>query len=76
MQTPVAFKSLLRFRQVKEIVPLSRSEIYRRIARGQFPKPIKLGERVVAFDADAIQDYVREMLAGGAINLSSKSAQS
>jgi prophage regulatory protein len=76
MQTPVTFKSLLRFRQVKEIVPLSRSEIYRRIARGQFPKPIKLGERVVAFDADAIQAYVRDMLAGGAVNSSSKSARS
>ena len=63
MHTPVAFKSLLRFRQVKEIVPLSRSEIYRRMASGQFPKPMKLGERVVAWDADEIQAYVREKLA-------------
>jgi prophage regulatory protein len=65
MQAPVAFKSLLRFRQVREIVPLSRSEIYRRMARGQFPKPIKLGERVVAWDSEKIQTYVRAMLEGG-----------
>jgi len=60
MQVP--FKSLLRFRQVREIVPLSRSEIYRRIAIGQFPAPIKLGQRVVAWDADQIQAFVRELL--------------
>ena len=65
MQTTVAFKSLLRFRQVREIVPLSRSEIYRRMARGQFPKPIKLGQRVVAWDSEKIQVYVRKMLDGG-----------
>lgn len=64
MHTPVTFKSLLRFRQVKEIVPLSRSEIYRRMASGQFPKPIKLGQRVVAWDSDKIQAYVREMIDG------------
>ena len=62
MQTPVSFKSLLRFRQLREIVPLSRSEIYRRIALGQFPRPVKLGQRVVAWDADQIQAFVRELL--------------
>ena len=48
------------FPKVKDTVGLSRSEIYRRIALGHFPKPIKLGERVVAWDADEIQAYVRE----------------
>jgi predicted DNA-binding transcriptional regulator AlpA len=74
MQLP--FKSLLRFRQVREIVPLSRSEIYRRISLGTFPAPVKLGERVVAWDADEIQSYVREMLGGGASGSSDKAARS
>jgi prophage regulatory protein len=65
VHNPKPFKSLLRFRQLREIVPLSRSEIYRRIALGTFPKPIKLGERVVAWDSDAVQAYVQEMLAIG-----------
>jgi prophage regulatory protein len=58
-------KSLLRLRQVREIIPLSRTEIYRRIALDQFPRPIKLGERVIAWDADVIQAYVREKIAAG-----------
>ncbi len=65
MQTPIPFKSLLRFRQVREIVPLSRSEIYRRIALSKFPKPVKIGKRAIAWDADRIQEYVRGMLGGG-----------
>jgi prophage regulatory protein len=62
METLVQSKRLLRFRQLREIVPLSRSEIYRRISLGHFPRPVKLGARVVAWDADEIQNYVREML--------------
>lgn len=62
MQVP--FKSLLRLPQVREIVPLSRSEIYRRIAIRQFPLPIKLGQRAVAWDSDEIQAYVRDKLSG------------
>jgi prophage regulatory protein len=65
MQTPIPCKTLVRFRRLREIVPLSRSEIYRRIALGTFPKPIKLGERVVAWDFDEVQAYVREKLGGG-----------
>jgi prophage regulatory protein len=63
MSTPLPTKSLQRFPGVKETTGLSRSEIYRRIARGHFPKPIKLGVRIVAWDADEIQAYVREKLA-------------
>jgi prophage regulatory protein len=58
----VPIKSLLRLPGVQEIVPLSRSEIYRRLALGTFPKPIKIGERAVAWDADEIQEYVRKKL--------------
>ena len=62
MTGSLPFKSLLRLKGVRRIVPLSRSEIYRRIALGTFPKPIKIGERAVAWDADQIQAFVRELL--------------
>jgi prophage regulatory protein len=65
MQNSLSIKTLLRLPQVRQIVPLSRSEIYRRIASGKFPKPIKLGERVVAWDFDEVQAYVREKIGGG-----------
>jgi len=40
---------------VKEIVALSRTNIYHRISLGQFPKPIPLGGRAVAWlESDVI----------------------
>lgn len=40
---------LLRLPSVKEIVALSRTNIYHRISLGDFPKPIPLGGRAVAW---------------------------
>jgi prophage regulatory protein len=57
-------KILLRFPRVEEVVGLSRSEVDRRVAIGEFPAPIKLGLRAVAWDADLIQAYIRKKLAG------------
>ena len=46
---------LLKRRQVGEITTLSRASIYDMIKRGVFPKPIKIGERAVAWrEADII----------------------
>lgn len=45
---------LLRLRDVCQMVGLSRSTIYKRIAEGQFPEPIRLGERTVRWSAEAI----------------------
>ncbi len=55
-------KRLDRLPVVKTTVGLSRSEIYRRIAIGDFPKPVPLGKRAVAWDADEIQAWVRERI--------------
>ena len=51
-------KQLLRLPQVRQIVALSRSEIYRLISLGRFPRPIPLGERARAWDADEVQTWV------------------
>lgn len=55
-------KQLCRLPRVREIVALSRSEIYRLIALGKFPKPIPLGERAVAWDVDEIETWVRSRI--------------
>ena len=55
-------KCLLRLPRVREIVGLSRSEIYRLMALGRFPRSVPLGERVRAWDADEIQDWVLQRL--------------
>jgi prophage regulatory protein len=49
---------LLRLRQVREACALSRSELYRRIRSGDFPQPVSIGRRAVAWrDAD-IQAWI------------------
>jgi len=56
-------KHLLRLPQVQQIVGLSRSEIYRLISIGRFPRPVPLGERVVAWDSDEISEWVQSRIA-------------
>ncbi|HAR45708.1 MAG TPA: AlpA family transcriptional regulator [Nitrospiraceae bacterium] len=55
-------KQLLRLPQVRKIVPYSRSEIYRLISLGQFPRQIRLGARAVAWDADEVQAWVQSRI--------------
>ena len=49
---------LLRIRKVREIVALSRTELYRRIRAGDFPVPIALGRRAVAWRDSDIQAWI------------------
>jgi prophage regulatory protein len=54
---------LLRLPQVKARTGLSRSEIYRRIAIGTFPAPIKIGERASAWSSTEIECWIEERIA-------------
>lgn len=44
---------------------LSKTEIYRRINAGTFPKPLKLGKHAVAWQASQIEAWVRALIDGG-----------
>lgn len=50
--------ALLRLPLVKARTGLSRSEIYRRIALGQFPAPVKLGERASAWPESEVSNWI------------------
>lgn len=50
-------RSFLRLKQVKAITGMSRSWIYEAIRRGDFPAPIALGARAVAWDSGAIAEW-------------------
>jgi prophage regulatory protein len=53
---PAAPKKFLRLPQVKESTGLSRTTIYRQIAAREFPRPIHIGPRAVAWvEADVLQ---------------------
>jgi len=55
--------ALLRLPQVKAQTGLSRSELYRRIAIGSFPAPIKIGERASAWSSAEIECWIAERIA-------------
>jgi prophage regulatory protein len=56
-------KALLRLPQVRQHVGLSRSELYRLIKLGRFPRPVPLGERARAWDADEVERWIGERIA-------------
>lgn len=56
-------RQLLRLPDVRRIVGLSRSEIYRRITLGQFPRSVPLGERARAWDSLEILKFVEQRIA-------------
>jgi prophage regulatory protein len=49
---------LLRLRQVGDACALSRSELYRRIRAGNFPKPVSIGRRAVAWRSSDVSDWI------------------
>lgn len=54
---------LLRRRQVEALTGLRRSTIYERMARGQFPRPVRLGTRAVAWLASEIDSWIAARIA-------------
>jgi len=55
---------LLRLPSVEAQTGQSKTEIYRRIKNGTFPKPVKLGVRSVAWSENAIQSYIQSLVNG------------
>lgn len=51
---------ILRLREVIQTVGLGRSSVYRLIHKGMFPRPIKLSERAVGWNAGAVSDWLAE----------------
>ncbi|HEY5780338.1 MAG TPA: AlpA family transcriptional regulator [Lysobacter sp.] len=57
--TPHAGTLILeRLPDVKARTGLSRSEIYRRVAAGEFPQPVKLGERASAWSSAEVDSWI------------------
>lgn len=55
--------TLERLPTVKARTGLSRSEIYRRVQSGDFPAPIKLGERASAWSAAEVDSWIAARIA-------------
>lgn len=55
--------TLLRLREVTRRTALSRSAVYRAIAAGTFPAPVKLGERASAWNAAEVTRWIAGRIA-------------
>jgi prophage regulatory protein len=63
--TPPASGALIlqRLPEVKARCGLSRSEIYRRVSMGDFPAPVKLGERASAWPEHEVSAWIASRIA-------------
>ena len=52
--------TLLRRPDVETLTGLSRAWIYAAMARGEFPRPLRIGKRAVAWPKSAIDDWIEE----------------
>ncbi len=51
-------RRLLRLPEVKHQVGYGRTVIYQKIKAGEFPAPISLGARAVAWTSDSIENWI------------------
>ncbi|MBW2186923.1 MAG: AlpA family phage regulatory protein [Deltaproteobacteria bacterium] len=60
--------SLLRMKQVLEIVPLGKSTVWKMVAENKFPQPVKLSERCTAWRESDIQRWMDELTTSAGVN--------
>ncbi len=58
-------RRLIRFPSVLNQVGLGRTSVYEKIKAGNFPKPIHIGARAVAFDSEAVDEWVEKTIEEG-----------
>ena len=49
---------LMRLEEVLEMCSISRSELYRQIADGRFPRPVKVGLRAVRWYRSEVEAWI------------------
>jgi prophage regulatory protein len=58
-------ETLIRLSEVMKRVPYSRSTIYLKVSRNEFPQPVSLGARAVAWRASAVEAWIAERIEAG-----------
>lgn len=64
---------ILRLPAVKALTGYSRSSIYLKVSRGDFPKPISLGERAVGWLETEIDDWINDRIEATRNNIGGES---
>jgi prophage regulatory protein len=65
---PAIPRRLLRLAEVKHHVGLGRSAIYDQIKRGDFPAPVHVGPRAVAWASDQISAWIDSRIESGRVS--------
>ena len=50
---------LLKLPEVSRLTGVPRSSVYWRVSKGEFPRPLKIGERSSAWNSDEIEAWIR-----------------
>lgn len=58
MDSSLSKKGFLRLTQVLSLIPISKSSWWAGVAKGKFPKPIKLGPRTTAWKIEDIEQFL------------------
>ena len=56
-------RQFLRLKQVEAKTGYRRSTLYLKVKKGEFPKPIRLGARAVAWDSHAVDSWMDSRIA-------------
>ena len=66
--TPPAMpaEGLAKLRTVMHVTGISRSGIYEKIQKGEFPAPVKLGLRAVAWNVENVREFIASRTAASA----------
>lgn len=59
---------LLRRPEVESLTGLSRAGIYQKMAQGQFPRPVRIGRRSVAWPLSVIDEWIEARKAEAGID--------
>jgi len=54
MQTPEKF---IRLRELQPLIGLKKASVYRKLRAGTFPRPIKIGDRAIAWRASDVAQW-------------------
>ncbi len=57
---PVTDDRLIRLSDVLDLTSLSRSSVYRLVERGQFPRPVRSGSRIVRWSLADVQKWMQK----------------
>ena len=66
LEVPAMQQTLQRLPRVMETTGLKRASLYAKVKSGEFPKPVKIGARAVAWVSTDVERWVAQRIGGAA----------